>query len=62
MAVPLQVAELRKRFQNSINARGLASGGRDTVVPALEFSSNSQKIWKDIKENKNLNLPNNRVC
>jgi hypothetical protein len=58
----MQVAKLRERFQNSINSKGLASGGRETVVPALHFSFSSQKIWAIIKENGDLDLPAHTVC
>ncbi|XP_031250365.1 protein ROOT HAIR DEFECTIVE 3 homolog 1-like [Pistacia vera] len=55
-----QVAELRERFFHSISPGGLA-GDRKGVVPASGFSLSAQRIWKDIKENKDLDLPAHKV-
>ncbi|KAJ0082104.1 hypothetical protein Patl1_11818 [Pistacia atlantica] len=54
-----QVAELRERFFHSISP-GLAGDSRG-VVPASGFSLSAQWIWKDIKENKDLDLPAHKV-
>jgi len=56
----IQVSELRKRFYHSIAPGGLA-GDRLDVVPASGFSISAQKIWKSIRENKDLNLPTLKV-
>ncbi|XP_042024021.1 protein ROOT HAIR DEFECTIVE 3 homolog 1-like [Salvia splendens] len=55
-----QVADLRKRFHQSIAPGGLA-GDRRGVVPASGFSFSAQQIWKVIKENKDLDLPAHKV-
>lgn len=55
-----QVADLRKRFNQSIAPGGLA-GDRQGVVPASGFSFSAQQIWKVIKENKDLDLPAHKV-
>ncbi|KAI3761635.1 hypothetical protein L1987_52056 [Smallanthus sonchifolius] len=55
-----QVANLRQKFFQSIAPGGLA-GDRRLVVPGSGFSLSAQNIWKDIKENKDLNLPSYRV-
>ncbi|KAJ0981662.1 hypothetical protein J5N97_009917 [Dioscorea zingiberensis] len=55
-----QVAQLRKRFFNSIAPGGLA-GDRRGVVPASAFSVSAQEIWKVIRENKDLDLPAHKV-
>ncbi|CAN0878019.1 Protein ROOT HAIR DEFECTIVE 3 homolog 1 [Linum grandiflorum] len=55
-----QVANLRKRFNQSIAPGGLA-GDRRGAVPASGFSFSSQAIWKVIKENKDLDLPAHKV-
>ncbi|KAK6264395.1 hypothetical protein SCA6_019829 [Theobroma cacao] len=55
-----QVTELRQRFFNSISPGGLA-GDRRGVVPASGFSFSAQRIWKVIKENKDLDLPAHKV-
>ncbi|KAB2613019.1 protein ROOT HAIR DEFECTIVE 3-like [Pyrus ussuriensis x Pyrus communis] len=54
-----EVACLRQRF--SSNELGGLVGDRLAVVPASEFSVSSQKIWKEIKENKHLDLPAHKV-
>ncbi|XP_040368135.1 protein ROOT HAIR DEFECTIVE 3 homolog 2 [Rosa chinensis] len=56
-----EVAELRQRFSNSISPGGLAGGDRRGVVPASGFSFSAQQIWKQIKENKDLDLPSLNV-
>lgn len=55
-----QVAQLRRRFFNSIAPGGLA-GDRRGVIPASGFSVSAQEIWKVIKENKDLDLPAHKV-
>ncbi|KAL6502196.1 hypothetical protein OROHE_024789 [Orobanche hederae] len=55
-----QVAELRRRFFNSISPGGLANDRR-RVVPASGFSLSAQNIWKVIKENKDLDLPSHKI-
>ncbi|KAI3761629.1 hypothetical protein L1987_52050 [Smallanthus sonchifolius] len=55
-----QVANLRQKFFQSIAPGGLA-GDRRLVVPGSDFSLSAQNIWKDIKENKDLDLPSYRV-
>ncbi|XP_020704130.1 protein ROOT HAIR DEFECTIVE 3 homolog 2 [Dendrobium catenatum] len=55
-----QVAQLRQRFFNSVAPGGLA-GDRGGVVPASAFSFSVQKIWKTIRENKDLDLPAHKV-
>ncbi|PRQ20256.1 hypothetical protein RchiOBHm_Chr7g0226161 [Rosa chinensis] len=56
-----EVAELRQRFSNSISPEGLAGGDRNGVVPASGFSFSAQHIWKQIKQNKDLDLPSLNV-
>ncbi|XP_060671724.1 protein ROOT HAIR DEFECTIVE 3 homolog 2 isoform X3 [Ziziphus jujuba] len=56
----LTVAQLRQRFMHSISPGGLA-GDRRGVVSASGFSFSAQQIWKDIKENKDLDLPAHKV-
>ncbi|KAL9248871.1 ROOT HAIR DEFECTIVE 3 homolog 1-like protein [Drosera capensis] len=55
-----EVASLRPRFCNS-NAPGGLARNRQYVVPASEFTRSAQKIWNDIKGNKDLDLPSSRV-
>ncbi|KAL6282852.1 hypothetical protein ACE6H2_013781 [Prunus campanulata] len=55
-----EVAQLRQRFFHSISPGGLA-GDRRGVVPATGFSFSAQRIWKVIKENKDLDLPAHKV-
>ncbi|XP_022764277.1 protein ROOT HAIR DEFECTIVE 3 homolog 2-like [Durio zibethinus] len=55
-----EVAGLRRRLLESISRSGLV-GDRQGVVPASEFSFSAQKIWKSIKENKDLDLPAHKV-
>ncbi|XP_008225776.1 PREDICTED: protein ROOT HAIR DEFECTIVE 3 homolog 2-like [Prunus mume] len=55
-----EVAQLRQRFSNTISQGGLA-GDRSSVIPASGFSLSAQQIWKVIKENRDLNLPNHKV-
>jgi hypothetical protein len=56
----IQVAKLRQRFYNSVAPGGLA-GDRRGAVPASGFSISAQKIWKVIRENKDLDLPAHKV-
>ncbi|CAK7336932.1 unnamed protein product [Dovyalis caffra] len=51
-----QVAQLRQRFVHSIYPGGLV-GDRREVEPASVFSIHAEKIWKTIKDNKDLDLP-----
>ncbi|CAL0301044.1 unnamed protein product [Lupinus luteus] len=55
-----EVAQLRQRFFHSIMPGGLA-GDRRGVVPASAFSISAQRIWKVIRENKDLDLPAHKV-
>ncbi|KAM0944076.1 putative P-loop containing nucleoside triphosphate hydrolase [Dioscorea sansibarensis] len=55
-----RVAQLRRRFFNSIVPGGLA-GDRRGVIPASGFSVSAQEIWKVIRENKDLDLPAHKV-
>ncbi|KAK7412799.1 hypothetical protein VNO78_04434 [Psophocarpus tetragonolobus] len=55
-----EVAQLRQRFFHSIAPGGLA-GDRRGVVPASAFSISAQRIWKVIRENKDLDLPAHKV-
>ncbi|KAL2341507.1 hypothetical protein Fmac_009447 [Flemingia macrophylla] len=55
-----EVAQLRQRFFHSISPGGLA-GDRRGVVPASAFSISAQRIWKVIRENKDLDLPAHKV-
>ncbi|KAL6332885.1 hypothetical protein AAG906_019397 [Vitis piasezkii] len=55
-----QVAQLRKRFFHSIAPGGLA-GDRRGVVPGSGFCFSAQKIWEVIRENKDLDLPAQKV-
>ena len=55
-----QVAQLRRRFFNSIVPGGLA-GDRRGVIPASGFSVSAQEIWKVIREDKDLDLPAHKV-
>ncbi|KAK4491519.1 hypothetical protein RD792_002270 [Penstemon davidsonii] len=55
-----EVAQLRQRFFHSISSGGLA-GDRRGVIPASGFSFSAEKIWKIIKENKDLDLPAHKV-
>ncbi|WJX23181.1 hypothetical protein P8452_12411 [Trifolium repens] len=55
-----EVAKLRQRFYNSVAPGGLA-GDRCGAVPASGFSISAQKIWKVIRENKDLDLPAHKV-
>ncbi|KAG5620514.1 hypothetical protein H5410_005732 [Solanum commersonii] len=52
--------KIRQLFFHSISPGGLA-GDRRGVVPASGFSYSVQKIWKVIKENKDLDLPAHKV-
>ncbi|XP_068335752.1 protein ROOT HAIR DEFECTIVE 3-like isoform X2 [Pyrus communis] len=54
-----EVACLRQRF--SPNELGGLVGDQPAVVPASEFSFSSQKIWEEIKQNKDLDLPAHKV-
>jgi hypothetical protein len=58
----MQVAQLRQRFINSTSPGGLAAGDRKGVLPASEFSRSAQEMWKQIKDNKDLDLPSHKVC
>ncbi|KAJ6748245.1 PROTEIN SEY1 [Salix purpurea] len=51
-----KVDRLRQRFFHSISPGGLAGARRD-VQPASGFVLRAEKIWKTIKENKDLDLP-----
>lgn len=55
-----EVAELRKRFNNSVAPGGLA-GDRRAVVPGTGFPFSIHEMWKVIKENKDLDLPAHKV-
>ncbi|KAJ0614700.1 putative P-loop containing nucleoside triphosphate hydrolase [Helianthus annuus] len=55
-----EVADLRLKFNQSIAPGGL-NDDRRGVVPASGFSDNAQNIWKQIKENKDLNLPSQMI-
>lgn len=51
-----QVAQLRQRFVHSIYPGGLV-GDREEVEPASGFPLRAEKIWKKIKDNRDLDLP-----
>ncbi|KAG5523360.1 hypothetical protein RHGRI_035246 [Rhododendron griersonianum] len=51
-----QVEILRQRFNRSIAPGGLAGDRRDTT-PGSDFSVSAQRIWKIIKEDRELDLP-----
>ncbi|PQP96840.1 protein ROOT HAIR DEFECTIVE 3 homolog 2-like [Prunus yedoensis var. nudiflora] len=53
-----EVGQLRQRFPTYISQGGLASDR----IPATAFSLSAQGIWNVIKENRDLDLPNHRVC
>ncbi|KAF5817823.1 putative P-loop containing nucleoside triphosphate hydrolase [Helianthus annuus] len=55
-----EVADLRLKFNQSIAPGGL-NDDRRGVVPASGFSDNAQNIWKQIKENKDLDLPSQMI-
>ncbi|KAM1688656.1 hypothetical protein FF2_035899 [Malus domestica] len=55
-----EVAQLRRRFVNSISPGGLV-GDRKGVVPASGFSLSTQEMWRVIKLNKDLDLPAHKV-
>ncbi|KAF9668157.1 hypothetical protein SADUNF_Sadunf15G0099700 [Salix dunnii] len=56
----LQVAHLKQRFFNTNSPRGLADD-RLEVETASRFSARAEKIWKTIKDNKDLDLPSPKV-
>ncbi|MCD7461907.1 Cell wall protein rhd3 [Datura stramonium] len=49
---------MKKRKNNS---KSRLAGDRQTVVPASGFSFSAQEIWKIIKENKDLDMPAQKV-
>ncbi|KAA8541377.1 hypothetical protein F0562_025353 [Nyssa sinensis] len=51
-----EVASLRQRIIDSV-----ALGDRKDIVPASDFSFSAKQKWKDIKENKDLDLPAHTV-
>ncbi|KAJ6970949.1 hypothetical protein NC653_035274 [Populus alba x Populus x berolinensis] len=55
-----QVAHLKQRFFNSNSPRDLAAD-RLEVEPASGFSVCAEKIWKTIKDNKDLHVPDRKV-
>ncbi|KAA8542740.1 hypothetical protein F0562_023892 [Nyssa sinensis] len=55
-----QVADLRRRFINSI-APGEIAGDRRDVVPASMLASSLKDIWKLIEDDKELDLPAHAV-
>lgn len=55
-----EVRKLRLRFQDSISP-GRIAGNRGMVVPGTVFATSTQKIWRSIKENKDLDLPAHKV-
>ncbi|TQD91246.1 hypothetical protein C1H46_023172 [Malus baccata] len=55
-----EVAQLRRRFVNSISPGGLV-GDRKGVVPASGFSLSTREMWRVIKLNKDLDLPAHKV-
>lgn len=55
-----EVAQLRQRFINSTSPGWLAAGDRKGALPASEFSRSAQEMWKQIKENKDLDLPSHK--
>lgn len=55
-----QVAHLKQRFFNSNSPRDLADD-RLEVEPASGFSVCAEKIWKTIKDNKDLHIPDPKV-
>ncbi|KAI5569717.1 hypothetical protein BDE02_12G095800 [Populus trichocarpa] len=55
-----QVAQLRQRFVHSIYPGGLV-GDRQEVVAASGFPLHAEEIWKKIKDNKDLDLPDVKV-
>ncbi|CAK7336941.1 unnamed protein product [Dovyalis caffra] len=55
-----QVDQLRLQISNAISP-GILPGDGEGVVPASGFCYSMQKIWKTIKENKNLDLPAHKV-
>ncbi|KAM1688641.1 hypothetical protein FF2_035890 [Malus domestica] len=55
-----EVAQLKQRLVNSTSS-GSLPGYRRRAVPASAFSLMIQQIWKEIKQNKDLDLPSQRV-
>ena len=55
-----EIAQLNKRFHNSVAPGGLA-GDRRAVVPGTGFPFSAHEMWKVIKENKDLDLPAHKV-
>ncbi|KAJ0618256.1 putative P-loop containing nucleoside triphosphate hydrolase [Helianthus annuus] len=55
-----EVAHLRLKFIQSTAPGGL-NDDRRGVIPASGFSDNAQNIWKQIKENKDLDLPSQMI-
>ena len=56
-----QVDQLRQRFINSTAVQGGMAGDRRDVVPASGLPFSAEKIWKDIKQNKDLDIPAHKV-
>lgn len=52
----VKVDRLQQLFSNS-RAPGGLSENRQALVPASEFASSAESIWKTIKENEDLDLP-----
>lgn len=59
MGCIMQVGQLRQRFPSYISQGGLANSDR---IPASAFSHSAQDIWNEIKQNRDLDLPNHKVC
>ncbi|KAI4354144.1 hypothetical protein L6164_003037 [Bauhinia variegata] len=57
-AFKVEVEKLKQRFINSTAPSGLVGDQKD---PASGFSTSAKIVWEEIKENKNLNLPNLQV-
>jgi len=55
-----EIAQLNKRFHNSV-APGALAGDRRAVVPGTGFPFSAHEMWKVIKENKDLDLPAHKV-
>ncbi|XP_021819649.1 protein ROOT HAIR DEFECTIVE 3 homolog 2-like [Prunus avium] len=53
-----EVGQLRQRFPSYISQGGLANSDR---IPASAFSHSAQDIWNEIKQNRDLDLPNHKV-
>ncbi|XP_021827157.1 protein ROOT HAIR DEFECTIVE 3-like isoform X1 [Prunus avium] len=55
-----EVGCMRQRFFHP-NEHGELAGDRHGAVPASGFSFSAVKIWEDIKQNKDLNIPSHKV-